>query len=172
MGHEVEDTFEPTDGPIGSYIRNIIRGEQANPHPNALALLFAADRVDHLARQIEPALKAGRHVICDRYVGSSLAYQGSECDPDWVRRINQNASSPDLTLYLQVDAETALARIQGRDGERRDLYERLDKLERIAAGYDRVYPEELEATIVDASADPDTVFDVCREAVYQLMLAP
>ena len=133
QGATVLATFEPTDSRFGSQIRRFLRGEEPAPNPDTIALLFAADRLDHLQEQIRPALDAGGHVICDRYLGSSLAYQGSYSDPDWVRMINSQAQLPDLTLYFQVDVDTALSRIEARDGVQRDLFEEKDALTRIAA---------------------------------------
>ena len=75
--------------------------------PETLALLFAADRTDHLAAQVRPALEAGAVVICDRYVLSSLAYQGAQLPPRWVEAINAFAEPPDLTLFLEVDPAVA-----------------------------------------------------------------
>src|SRR5579864_7294663 len=81
-GERVVATAEPTDGPIGALIRQALRRRLVHRDGRALtdeslALLFAADRVDHVAGEIEPALARGQHVLCDRYVLSSLAYQGS-----------------------------------------------------------------------------------------------
>lgn len=174
-GREVSTTCEPTDGPIGRAIRGFLRGEAAPPHPDAIALLFAADRVDHLAREITPALDAGHVVLCDRYVGSSLAYQGSYSDPAWVRAVNSRARTPDLTLYVRVPAQVALARIGIRDGDRRELFERRDVLERIGAAYDRLYGRGsdgvLRGEIIDGEATPDEVFAACQRHVAAL-LAP
>ncbi|HYY53573.1 MAG TPA: dTMP kinase, partial [Myxococcales bacterium] len=83
QGRRVLLTREPSDGPIGTLIRLALTGRLGLPQRSgplteeALALLFAADRVDHLAAVIEPALERGELVVCDRYVLSSLAYQGS-----------------------------------------------------------------------------------------------
>src|SRR4051794_39709628 len=82
-GHRVLTTREPSDGPVGMLLRQALTGRLTLPGAHApladetLALLFAADRTDHLASRVEPALGRGEVVLCDRYVLSSLAYQGA-----------------------------------------------------------------------------------------------
>ena len=172
-GHSVHATFEPSAGPIGQQIRRILRSEERKPPDDAIALLFAADRLDHLAAEVEPHVAAGTHVLCDRYVGSSLAYQGSHSEPAWVGTINGHARTPDITLYVRVDADTALARIGLRDGERRELFEQRDVLQRIAAAYDRVYGAGgLHAEVIDGTLDADRVFEACRGVISLLLTRP
>ncbi len=167
-GRAVLSTFEPTDNPIGRQIRRILRRETTAPH-DSIALLFAADRLDHLARDIEPALAAGAWVLCDRYLGSSLAYQGTHSDPSWVAMINGHARAPDVTFYVRVRPEVALERIAARDGDKRDLFETRETLERIAAAYDRIYgvgsDPVLDAVVVDGERSQDEVFDALTAAL-------
>ena len=84
--------------------------------------MFAADRVDHVAREIEPALDRGAVVLSDRYLLSSLAYQGSQLPIAWVEEINARARVPDLTLFLEIDPEIGAQRRAVRGGKR-ELYE-------------------------------------------------
>jgi dTMP kinase len=134
-------TREPSDGPIGTLIRQALARRLTLPDgrrltPETLALLFAADRVDHLASEIEPLRERGTWVVCDRYVLSSIAYQGQELDDAFVVAINAKVPAPDLTLFLRVTPETALTRRQGRAlGE--ELYEALETQRRVAAAYDQ-----------------------------------
>ena len=169
LGRGVTPSFEPSDGPIGAYIRSALRGERTPPPQDAIALMFAADRLDHVSRVIEPGLKRGDLVFCDRYVGSSLAYQGSLCEPGWVRQINSRATIPDLTLYLRIDPDVALERVSHREGAHRDMYETKELLERISSAYDQVYgvtgARELDAVVIDAAAPIDEVFRACCAAV-------
>lgn len=168
-------TFEPSTGAIGQLIRRYLRGEEpvAAP-PDALALLFAADRLEHLAREVQPALARGEVVLCDRYLASSFAYQGLGSAPEFVRAANARALRPVITLYFKVDPEIALARIAARDGERRELFETREQLTRIAAAYDAVFgladgPAEFPATVIDAGAHPDAVFEACVAACRPLL---
>jgi dTMP kinase len=123
-------TREPTDGPVGSQIRLALTG-RLSVDPTTLALMFAADRSDHLHQAVAPRLEAGVNVVTERQVLSSLAYQGAQLgDRGWVRAINRENMrfrSPDLTVFLDVPPQTALDRIDaGRHA--RELFERADTL--------------------------------------------
>ncbi len=116
-GRLVHVTAEPSSGPVGGLVRQILtrRVGGAAPgesfDPAALALLFAADRLDHVAAEIEPRLAAGWDVVSDRFTLSSLAYQSVACgELGWVEEINQRALAPDATLFLEVSPRTALRR--------------------------------------------------------------
>lgn len=123
QGIPVVTTREPSDGPIGQQLRLALTGRLGLPHrrgaltEDTLALLFAADRMDHLAAVIEPAVERGAVVLCDRYLLSSLAYQGTALPMAWVETINGRARKPDLTLFVEVDAKTASRRRAARGGE-------------------------------------------------------
>lgn len=137
--HRVHETREPSDGPIGVTIRQALKrrlvtrtGERLDP--SAIALLFAADRVDHLHDEVGPALSSGHIVITDRYVHSSVAYQGSECDVEWVLEINSRARAADLVIFLETPVEECLRRIDAR-GER-DLFEKKSFLEEVVRRYE------------------------------------
>ena len=136
-------TCEPSAGPIGRQIRQLLSGGGDEPGRawDTLALLFAADRLDHVAREIRPLLAAGTTVVCDRYDLSSLAYQSATALPGndplpWIRALNQRAPRPDLTLVLDVDPDTAEARRIAR-GQPEELFERRDLQRRLAQLYAR-----------------------------------
>jgi dTMP kinase len=139
-GRDVHVTNEPTGGPIGTLIRQALSGRLGLPNgagaltPQTLALLFAADRVDHLAAEIEPALARGATVLCDRYVLSSLAYQGSQVGMPWVEAINSQADRPDLTLFLNIELGVAAQRRTAR-GLAPELYETDEAQTRTAKQY-------------------------------------
>ncbi len=139
-GREVVVTAEPSAGPIGTLIRQTLTGRLGLPGqggpltPKTLALLFAADRVDHLASEIEPALARGALVLSDRYLLSSLAYQGAQVGMAWVAELNRAARRPDLTLFVTVDVRTAAQR-RGARGGREELYESDAVQRRTAAQY-------------------------------------
>lgn len=141
-GHRVLETREPSDGPIGVLTRQALRkravtraGERLDPA--AIALLFAADRIDHLRDEVEPALADGQIVLTDRYVHSSIAYQGSECDSDWVLAINSKARKADLVLFIDVPVDECLRRIDAR-GER-ELFEKHEFLAAVAQRYETAF---------------------------------
>jgi dTMP kinase len=157
-GHRVVRTREPSDGSLGRIVRQSLAIGARPFDPTALALLFAADRADHLEREIRPALRRENVVVCDRYVLSSWIYQSLECDETWVRHINAFVDWPDRTFVLEVPAAVAMARIQGRGGCG-DRFEVLELQERLAAGYRRAIESAdcpgLEA--VDGDRSPDLV---------------
>jgi len=137
-GFKASLTSEPSRGPAGKLIREYLSGEakflDRKLGANALALLFAADRLDHLSSRINPLLQEGKMVVSDRYVLSSLAYQSLECDLDWVLKINRNARPADLTLLLDLPAGTALKRVSRR-GKSRELFEKLAIQKKVRANY-------------------------------------
>jgi dTMP kinase len=120
-GHTVVRTREPGGTPAGEAIRHVLLSpEFEGLDPRAEALLFAAARGEHVARVIRPALERGDVVICDRYLDSSVAYQGFGRDlgPTRVRDLSLWATHellPDLTVVLDVDPEVGLARFAERD---------------------------------------------------------
>ena len=120
-GFDVVRTREPGGTPAAEQIRTVVLGrENSGLDPRAEALLFAAARGDHAARLIRPALERGAVVICDRYIDSSVAYQGYGRDlgPDRIRDLSLWATGglvPDLTILLDVDPEVGLGRVADPD---------------------------------------------------------
>ena len=140
-GRTAHVTREPSDGPIGRLIREMLTGGHAIPGASidqaTFGLLFAADRMDHVQREVDPALAAGTVVISDRWYHSSLAYQGTGAERDWIRVLNARARKPDLTIFLRVRAAVAAER-RVAAGRAQELFEDLPMQERVAAGYDEV----------------------------------
>lgn len=134
-------TAEPTGNPVGKLIRQVLRGEHAPFSPHALALLFASDRADHLAREIEPALTSGQVVVCDRYVLSSLAYQTAAGVPlSQVEQANATFPTPDLTIYFDLPVEIAAQR-RAKRGQAQEIFE-VDDVQREVA---RLYRQQAQA---------------------------
>lgn len=146
-GQEVLLTKEPSPGPIGLLLRQQL---SATPpmDKHALALLFAADRVDHIQREVLPALEAGKVVISDRYILSSLAYQSTECGRDWIQQINglctrqdyhwaptSHYLPADVTFFLRIDPEEAVRRVSARGGQV-ERYDALETQRRVAEQYE------------------------------------
>lgn len=177
-GAQCHATAEPTNGPIGALLRQILRGRLvAVPRdgatqpvdPAATALLFAADRLDHLQNEVIPRLEDGWHVICDRYVASSFAYQSLDTDLRFVRQINEKAIAPDLVIYVRVRPEVGMARIATRAG--RDAFEQLSVQKRVAAAYDKVFEDwrSSRLVIVDGEQDVSQVTGKVRAAIDSLL---
>lgn len=147
LGHRAHATCEPSRGPLGQYLRAVLTGADGAPRLGweSLALLFAADRLDHVQREIEPLLASGTTVVSDRYDLSSLAYQSAtapegEAVLPWIRALNQRARRPDLTLVLEVAPELAAERRSVRGGAP-ELFDDLALQRRLASLYARA--EEL-----------------------------
>lgn len=158
-------TREPSDGPIGVLIRQMLTGGHSIPDQaisqSTFGLLFAADRIDHLQREVEPALAAGATVISDRWYHSSLAYQGTGADRDWIATLNARARRPDLTIFLEVRPEVAAQR-RVAAGRVQELFEDLRMQEAVAAGYAATLAELAaqgeRIETLDGEQSPDAVF--------------
>jgi dTMP kinase len=110
---DVTYTAEPSSGKIGKFIkRRCLHGEKRSSGV-VEALLFAADRSEHVEETVLPALKKGKIVVSDRYVYSSLAYQGATgLDLEWIEKINEHAVRPDLAIFIDVKPETVVQRLK------------------------------------------------------------
>lgn len=137
QGRSVHQTAEPSHGPVGRFIRRALADPDERLGDAVLPYLFAADRRDHLDREIMPALMRGEHVLTDRYKHSSLAYQSLVMGLAQVAELNARFRAPDLTILLDLDAETCLKRVLAR-GEPRDRFEALDRLRAVHDAYDAV----------------------------------
>jgi dTMP kinase len=172
-GRRAVATREPSDGPIGRLVREILLGRHSLPDGAkvdgaAMALLFAADRLDHLQREIEPLLASGSDVVSDRYLLSSLAYQAEETDRGWVASLARGVRRPDLTVLIDVSIGVAAARRQqaGRPVER---YDGDGYLARVADNYRRLASVEPATVSIDGAAPPDQVADAIATTVDRLL---
>ena len=139
-GHtEVITTNEPSTGPVGRFIRDTLNPQhEASVIGDAvLPYLFAGDRRDHLDREVIPALQRGAAVITDRYYHSSLAYQSLAVGLPAVAALNETFRAPDITVFLDLDPDESLARIEAR-GQTLERFEALDRLRSIHEAYDAV----------------------------------
>jgi dTMP kinase len=149
----------------------MLAGQHSPVDNTTLGLLFAADRADHVQREVEPALANGTMVISDRWYHSSLAYQGEGEARAWVRELNRHAPAPDLTLFVDVSPEEAARRRAGRD-EDPEIFDALDTQRRVARGYHEVVAQ-LRASgerieILDGSQSPAEVLDRALAALDEL----
>jgi len=112
-GFDAVYTTEPSVGRVGKLIRSFVLDRERRVPVALEALLFAADRVDHLENVVKPLLKQGRVVVCDRYVYSTLAYQGAAgLDLGWIEHINRFALKPDLALLVDVPSDVVVKRLK------------------------------------------------------------
>lgn len=165
-GHKVYSTFEPTDSPIGSLIRNIFNHKMESDH-RTIAALFVADRLDHLLNKTHGVLKKleeGYTVITDRYYFSSYAYHGVHMPMDWV--IESNAISagllrPDINIYIDIAPDTSMDRLsKGRTSM--ELYETRENLKMVRDKYFEAF-EQLKFKehifITDGNRSADLIAD-------------
>jgi len=173
----VKPTREPSDGPIGSLVRQVLTGRIIIPGGGrapgwtTMALLFAADRMDHVESEIEPFLSQDGIVVSDRYDASSLAYQsvssgrGGEKAVSWIRELNKHALRPDLTIVLDLPSDLAAARREDR-GEAAQLYEQNEVQRALAVFYKdlaRHMPED-KVVIIDGRGTVEEVHNRVFEA--------
>ena len=173
-GYQIVRTREPGGTPIAEQIRNVILDKaNTNMDPRTEALLYAASRRQHLVEKVWPALKKGKIVICDRYLDSSLAYQGGArgLGVDNILNVNLFATEntfPDLTLLFDITPEEGLKRISAnanREVNRLDL-EKLEfhhKVRDTFLALAKRYPERF--VIIDASKSRDEVAKATLDAI-------
>jgi dTMP kinase len=166
-GRKVHVTAEPSGGAIGALVRQVLSGRLRGRAPDgpfdpeALALLFAADRLDHARSEILPALAAGLDVVSDRYTLSSLAYQSlTTGDAAWVEQINARAPAPDVTILLEVVPAVAFARRRSASHSR-EIFEKAAFQRRVAASYERaarvLRRRRQRVELVDGGESPERV---------------
>lgn len=173
MGYPVIYTREPGGIDIAEQIREVILDPKNTAmDPRCEALLYAASRRQHLVEKVLPALEAGKIVLCDRFVDSSLVYQGIArgIGIEEVFRINEFAIEghmPDATIFLEVGLETGLARVSNRGNLDRLDAEGMAFHQMVAQGYDKIkemYADRMH--IVDANQELE---DVLTDTVHTLL---
>jgi dTMP kinase len=164
-------TAEPTGGPVGHLIREALGGKPGL-RPETLARLFSADRQEHLYGEggIIERCSRGELVVCDRYVLSSLAYQGITCGEDLPRFLNRDFPSPELLLYFDLDPDVAAQRMESR-GER-EIFEYRDFQVKVRARYQDLLRGHdgagKRAITIDASGSPEKVAEEVWSALKEL----
>jgi dTMP kinase len=199
LGVSCHKTAEPSGGAIGKLIREILGDKPLFTYINKmdherrkviLALLFTADRLDHVWTEMETYWDRGDVVLCDRYAISTLAYElGVLTDRTWIDRIGRSAPLPDLTLYLRLSADQAFERLKkrweekGEGGAAPEIFEKLELQKQLVSNYDafcgQLYEGEKVAhrhnvVTIDASGDIEEVrvlvWKVVREHLRQWSL--
>lgn len=159
-------TFEPTEGDIGKVIRGALSGKKAYGK-ETLALLFAADRMEHVP--IINRMLKNKHVVCDRYLYSSMVYQSIQgVELDFIVNINKFAIRPDVLIFLDVDIEESINRMKNRD---REIFENREMLEHAIKKYyeiikNKVFEPKYGYIIIDTSKK--TIEDVHNEIIENL----
>lgn len=162
-------TFEPTDKPIGRLVRSVLQ-KQLVTTPLALAMLYAADREDHLYNPVYGLvhdLENGKLVISDRYLYSSLAYQGVECEYDKIASINA-FPAPEYVFFIDTPVDECLRRISGR-GNETELFEKHEFLERVKENYERIFsslPPEVHLVRIDGLLGKEEIAEQIQTALF------
>jgi dTMP kinase len=162
-GEDVLLTAEPTNCPIGLFIRSQL-AEKTIPSPTALQLLFCADRAWHIEQVIKPALVAGKTVISDRYVISTLVYgEALGLDPDWLVRVNTPFLEPDIMMIALPPLHICLERIMKR--KQLDVFENMQFQKKVYDLYEKANAEDPSIRMVDTSGSLETASSEILKAV-------
>ncbi|MBU8909817.1 MAG: dTMP kinase [Desulfobacterales bacterium] len=166
--YKVYSTFEPTDGPIGSLIRQMLSGKVSTDQ-RTIASLFAADRTDHLMNKvsgIRHKVDQGEIVLCDRYYFSSYAYHAQYIDMDWVihaNSLNAEILRPDVTIFIDVDPKVCFERIKSSRSSF-EMYEKIDIMKKVRDNYFKAFDalNDLEKIII---IDGNNTMEMVEDAI-------
>lgn len=154
-------TAEPSKGEIGRFIKRYCLHSDKRGSSVVEALLFAADRFEHVENEILPALGKGKIVVSDRYVYSSLAYQGAAgLELDWIEKLNEHAVRPDLAIFIDVAPETVVQRLKPR----KSVMENLETQRKVREVYLR-FVEKGELMTVDGNGSKGEVAETIMTLV-------
>lgn len=177
LNQSVHTTFEPTKGPIGSLIRQMLSGK-IETDQRTIASLFAADRTDHLVNRengIRHKIDQGCTVLCDRYYFSSYAYHAQYIDMEWVihaNSLNTEILKPDLTIFIDVGPEICFERIKNSRSNF-EMYEKIDVMENVRANYFKAFDklkDKENVVIVDGSGSAEKVEKNIWKEIKQLFI--
>ncbi len=163
-GYNAIYTAEPSQGKIGKFIRKRLFEQKRMP-TSAEALLFAADRIEHVQNEVAPALIEGKIVVSDRYVYSSLAYQGSAgLSLDWIEAVNANAKRPDLCILIDVEPSVVLKRLK----RKKTVMEKLETQQKVRNIY-LTYVEKGELLRIDGGKSKPEVLEALYVQVVEFL---
>lgn len=173
LGLKVINSAEPTTSAIGQEIRRLL-AQPIDKEPDlltSLALCFAADRMQHVHNVITPGLKNSDYIVLDRYVLSSMVYQGLHLPTTFVKEINRFATKPDLVIILDLEASLAYERLSQRVSVK-DFYETEAFLEKLRSRYLHFAKDDPSTTVlVDANGSVDQVFSHIRHVVEKKFIS-
>ena len=158
-------TAEPTTNETGKFLRRMLGGE-FSVDEKTNAYLFAADRCEHIFGKggVQELCESGKIVVSDRYFFSSMAYQSVSCGEELPKLLNSPFPLPEYLFYFVINPEISLGRVTAR-GEKKEIYETIEKQKRIAAQYEKVISEYEKNAVetgmkiirIDASKDIETI---------------
>ena len=165
IGWDAVYTAEPSRGKIGKFIQKYCLHGEKRTFPIVEALLFAADRFEHVEREVIPALNEGKIVVSDRYVYSSLAYQGATgLDLKWIETINEHAIRPDLAIFVDVEPEAAIRRLKPK----KSVMENLETLRKVREVYVK-FVEKGKLVRIDGNKSKKEVADDILKVVLRFL---
>jgi len=164
-GFDAVYTTEPTKGEVGRFIRRFVLNREKRVSAPLEALLFAADRVDHVKTEIKSLLKQNKVAVCDRYVYSSLAYQvAAGLNLKWIEHINQFALKPNLSLLIDVPPGVVVKRLK----KKKTVMESAQNLKKVREIYLNLEQEQ-DLTIVDGEKPLNEVAENILEIALGLL---
>ncbi len=173
FGKNVYLTHEPTDNPIGKVVRAVLQ-HKFETTPEALALLYSADRHDHIYNKDYGLIKHienGEIILADRYFYSSIAYQSVECNSDFVRGINKYPS-PEYVIFIDTPVENCLDRIEKR-GDEKELFDKSEFLSKVRENYLKEFstlPENTKFLAIDGTMDIETIHNTIWDWIKGFIL--
>lgn len=163
LGYKVEYTYEPFSSPFSEALKKYIE-EAGEAEAEIETLAMALDRLFHVKKVIEPLLKNGYIVITDRYIHSSIAYQGAKgIDIEWIKTVNRYAIEPDLVIYLRVPLEIALERIKKKE-PRWKYFEDVSRLKKVQEIYELLASQGA-LIAIDATQSVDEIVEQCLRII-------
>jgi len=164
-GFDAVYTIEPSSGNAGRLIRRYVLDRKRRVPIAVEALLFAADRVEHVETEIKPALEKGKIVVCDRYIYSTLAYQGAAgLDLEWIEQINKLALKPNLALLIDVPIDVVVKRLR----RKRTVMETTQNLQKVREVYMKMVQEQ-RLTLIDGDKPIREIEKNILDAVLKLL---
>jgi len=172
---KIYTTFEPTDGHVGSLIRQMLSGT-ISIDQRTIASLFAADRTDHLTNQkngIKKKVDNGELVLCDRYYFSSYAYHAQYIDMEWIihtNSLNAEILKPDLTIFIDVEPDVCIERIK-LSRSQFEMYEKIDVMKKVRANYFKAFEklkDQEKVVVVDGNKNLQKVEEAILNEINKL----
>ncbi len=161
---EVISTSEPTsDNPISKLIREWLDSKFELKSDEAITLLYIADRYEHLSETIVPALEAGKIVICDRYIPSTLAYEGAlfKTDLQWMKNVHAHALKPHIKIFIDTPPEECLERL----GEAKTRFETLEIQQKVYDSYKKLISEDKGFNVINGNRTRAEVFEDIKKII-------
>ena len=166
--HNAVYTAEPSRGKIGTFIRNCCLYGEKRLSTVVEALLFAADRVEHVENEVLPAMREGKLVISDRYVYSSLAYQGAAgLSLEWIEKVNVHALQPDLAVFIDVNPKTVMRRLKPK----KSVMETMETQQKVRQIY-MIFVEKGKLTRINGDKSKKEVAQELYTVVMKFLSAP